>query len=625
MKFKLDKQSKTALFIILGYTVLLAVLAYFRFAIYDEKLYLHETAMMSEILRNGEWIGRYGVGVHGFLFKLPVALVYLITGPSIYIATFFHIILSGLTSWTFFLFTKRIFKDKWTSIIALVMLLTNFSFLSWSTTFHREIPVLFATMLFIYFFTKKDFKYKILISSILLMLVLDAKEYVFFILVPTVLIYIFILEYLKKKHLLKSILETLKKFTLLLIPSLLYLYLMFYTNLLPINMFNASLLGFTEDNFSYQVRHSLPTATLSDMSTTENNNVLFSLAQRISEKDLPRIVGQIIFVTALSLAYVEKFFYISNFSLQSIPIVLLVPSLLSSIFLFLSWKSTKKNLLLLNLFYWAFLLTYTVRTSHERYIIPAIPFYILFLLLFFVQIKRKPQRFRPYLKASLILMLILTVITLFYQDFTDKKEIFNIFISILFTTLFFLYFYLVKRRDLISKIIILCIVGGSLFITSYALLTKNQLYLSRTWGINGEADKIAELLNPEDVILVNYSSRATSSEFAYLINFYRPNSYLPIEWHWKLDKDKLKRGLDAHNFKKTFYNISMAMDDLKILKTKIYNKKIDKIVMLKSNILGKTFQFEEYIPILQEVKWVTLENKVDLKNKTIFIFNVVQD
>jgi hypothetical protein len=43
MKLKLDKQTKTALFIILGYTVLLSVLAYFRFAIYDEKLYLHET------------------------------------------------------------------------------------------------------------------------------------------------------------------------------------------------------------------------------------------------------------------------------------------------------------------------------------------------------------------------------------------------------------------------------------------------------------------------------------------------------------------------------------------------------------------------------------------------------
>jgi len=622
MKFKLDKQSKTALFIILGYTVLLSVLAYFRFAIYDEKLYLHETAMMAEILKNGEWIGRYGVGVHGFLFKLPVALVYLITGPSIYVATFFHIILSALTSWAFYHFAKRIFKNKPTPIIALVLLLTNFAFLSWSTTFHREIPVLFTTMLFIYVFTKKDFKYKILISSILLMLVLDAKEYVFFILLPAVLVYLFLLEYLKKRHFLKSVLETSKKFVLLLIPAILYLYLMFYTNLLPINMFNASLLGFTEDNFSYQIRHTLPTATLSDMSTTENNNILYSYNKGFSERDSFGIIQPIISVITLPLSYIEKFFYISNFSLQSIPVILLIPSFLTSIFLFIKWKSSRKELLFLNLFYWSFLLVYTIRTSHERYILPLIPIYILFLLMFFVQTKKKSKKFEPYLKVSLLLMLISTAFTLFYQSFSNQKELFNIFISIVFTILFLLYFYLIRKRELLYKLIIISIVTGSLFIISYAQLTKNQLYLSRTWGINGEADKIAELLDPEDVIFVD-SKSGSISEFTALINFYRATNYPEIEWNWKLDKTKRKRDLEENEPNQDFFS-KLDSNDLEDFREQINNKEINKIVLLESTIEDYSFPLEEHIEELLFENWLELEIKKELKNKILYIFTIIE-
>jgi len=131
---------------------------------------------MSRLIKEGLWIGNYGVGVHGFLFKLPVALIYLLTGPSIFVATAFHVILACVSAYIFYKILKDNLKLKKWSLIGLLLFITNFQFMSYSITFHRETPILFALLLFTKLYLDKK---SLLVQSLAILLILDAKEYVF--------------------------------------------------------------------------------------------------------------------------------------------------------------------------------------------------------------------------------------------------------------------------------------------------------------------------------------------------------------------------------------------------------------------------------------------------------------
>jgi len=168
----------------------------------------------------------------------------------------------------------------------------------------------------------------------------------------------------------------------------------------------------------------------------------------------------------------------------------------------------------------------------------------------------------------------------------------------------------------------IAIIVASVFINVYALSTKNQIYKSNLWGINGEADKIAQLVEPEDTIFVDCKS-GTISEFTYLINIYRKNNYLPVEWHWKLDKDRVERKLDTIEIVPNFY-YTLDIEDMTLFKEEIINNNINKIVLLKSQVEGEKFPLEDYIDIFKKEKWLALEPITQLKNKEIYIFDVVQ-
>lgn len=260
--------------IILSITFLFLIISsMFRFADDDEKLYLHETMMMAEILKKGEWIGNYGVGVHGFLFKLPVALIYLITGPSIFVATLSNIVLAILSGWIFYKILAQNLNSKFWANIGLLIFITNFGFINWSLTFHREIPVVFTVLLFIKCLLDKKNKF---ILGFILLLILDAKEYIFFIITPPYILYL-IIQNLNFKYKLFSFLKnTIVDFLKSFIFPLIYLLLMFFTSIIPLNMVNATFLGLNTSGFSYQLRHTTPKTALSDLSTYKNTNYIYN-------------------------------------------------------------------------------------------------------------------------------------------------------------------------------------------------------------------------------------------------------------------------------------------------------------------------------------------------------------
>lgn len=100
--FKRDKNYDYVMYIVLIiFFLFMLFFSSFRDMVKDESLYFNETWLMSQLLQEGKWIGNYAVGLHGFLFKLPMALIFLITGPSVEIVTIFNILLACITGLLF--------------------------------------------------------------------------------------------------------------------------------------------------------------------------------------------------------------------------------------------------------------------------------------------------------------------------------------------------------------------------------------------------------------------------------------------------------------------------------------------------------------------------------------------
>jgi hypothetical protein len=203
--------------------------------------------------------------------------------------------------------------------------------------------------------------------------------------------------------------------------------------------------------------------------------------------------------------------------------------------------------------------------------------------------------------------------TILYQDLTDLRVLFNVVSGLVLLILFGGLSYFKKYRKVLINLILLVVIGASLFINIYALSTKNQIYKSLTWGINGEANKIAEMLSPEDIVFVDCQS-GTISEFTYLINFYRKNNYLPIEWHWKLDKNIIKKKLDAVEIKPNFY-YGFDITDLMVFKLKIKENNVNKIILIKSDLENQKFPLEDYIEIFKKESWLKLIQTQQMKKQ----------
>lgn len=611
---------KTALIIVTATFFLLTILSIFRFALYDERLYLHETSLMSLLLKQGKWVGNYGVGIHGFLFKLPVAIIYILTGPSVFIATLFHIVLATLSVYIFF----RILKDHtqlggWV-ILALLLLVTNYSFISWSITFHRETPVLFSLLLFIKKFLEKKSP---VILGLLLLLILEAKEYVFFVVVFSLIVWLFFYQVQTHKP---KIIKIIKGFIadgfLMLAPSALYLVLMFATPLIPINMFDASILGLTKNSYLYQLRH----IKTNNYETQKPSLVYQELVDTLGESTkkpqdkVPTKKAPVLLKKTLTtlLGYTEKLFYLSSFSFQSIPIIILVPSIVFSITSFLLWKKTKNlQLTFLPVFLWVYMTIYFLKISHQRYLYPLIPIIIIFFTLFI-------KRYYENKLSQKISKIILTFLSLFilvlilYPNENIYKKVFEVAASL--AILIPLYVSRKYHRKALVACLALMIPLSTLLISISASIFANQMAKSVTWGINGETKTIAGLVKKDDVIYIN-DTGITNEMWLYLIKFYRQDPSLKPEWHWKLqDWVPKKKMLKQDCCTNTYYYFPRS--DVASFKRAISSNHINKILIVASTYENVTFYQQDKIPELLKQEWLSLSEIRNLKNKVVYIFEV---
>ncbi|MFC1755877.1 hypothetical protein ACFLZK_00590 [Patescibacteria group bacterium] len=606
---KIEDIDKVAKKIILATFIGLFILSLFRFVLYDERYYLRETALMSFLLKEGIWFGNYGVGVHGFLFKLPVALVYIFTGPSVFIATFFHIILAIASLYIFYrILVDNLKLGEW-SLLSLLLFVTNYRFISYSITYHRETPILFSVLLFLKYFLDKK---RPLIIGVLLLLILDAKEYIMILVVFSLIIFYLIKVLRDKKVGINKIPEYFKNIALILAPSVIYIFLMFFTSVIPLNMTLANLMGLGRGSIAYQIRHLAPSQNYWQL----GNGIVTKKIVEINADDEILRAGVKKFVY-IPFAYLEKFFYITRFSFQSLPLILLLPSLISAALLL---KNGKNNTIFIPILLFSYTFIHIFKVSHQRYLYPLLPLYLGVFVVFLKDYHRRKIK-ENIINNLFIFSTLIFIIMLFFPQYNQDKKIFEIIATgaiILVAFLFQKY-----NKKLLIPVVISFVLVSNIFINVYANISKSQLTRSLKWGVNGETRIIAGLVDSEDKIYINHTNIKNEGWISN-IQFYRVDPILYPQYKRELydwvPKKKLLKMYDVPN---TYHKINWK--DVNELNDIVTGNNINKVVMIESLLEGVSFYRQDEIDLLKDADFLSLELVKELKNKKVYIFEVEEE
>lgn len=204
----------------------------------NSSYYLNETMIIADSLRNFEWFGNEAVALHGFLWKLPLAIIFIFTGPSYLISGFYVLVLYIFAIHFFYKFSFSLLNNRYYSFLVVLLVITNYQVLTFIKHYGPDSFVFFAVSVFSYCFIK----YKnIFVRSFLFLFLIEMKEYIGLIALGSYLAYLVLFE-IDIQYLFKSIISVLKKSIILIIPSLLFIFMSFHSSIIPINMFNAKLL-----------------------------------------------------------------------------------------------------------------------------------------------------------------------------------------------------------------------------------------------------------------------------------------------------------------------------------------------------------------------------------------------
>ena len=599
---KIKNNPDTIFYIFFGlYFVLMLVLAYFRDMVKDEALYYREAWLISEVLRSGEWIGNYGVGLHGFLFKLPPALLFLITGPSIDIVTIYNILLGMVTGFLLFKLLKSTFNNSWFATFATVFMMTSFHFVLAMPTFLRDIPSLLMVVIFLYGVVKKWNKWWM---SLVFLLLLDSKEYVFLIFAIFFVIWLFVSS--KEIGFWKRIWQVVKTCVIVFLPSLVWIVLMFTTGIIPVNMYLASILGLVQGDLSYTLKH---------FSTDFNSE---NLVDGGSSVLLLKGDGKLIEIYNFVMAYLGKILYPRSFSFISVPKVVIFPVVYSSVMLV--WKYIKSKKKGFDIFVFSallilvWLLFYILRTSHGRYLLPILPFIgILLVYVFFFSNFTKRQKIGLISGTGIFVLLGF----FFESSYVFPKIIIEIFLFII------LILALLKPKLKLLKGIFISIL--SLFSLGVALLfsyTQGQINGYMNWGENREVDKVAKALPKKRLFWGN------SFDNRNLLSVVNDEEKLEAEWKWELKdyipKNKLLKTMgDVYSNYYLVYQDPVTLKyDFGTLRKYVNEKEIEKVVILYSTVKEREFENQFFYEEFVAFDWLALEQEVQLKNKIVYIFDV---
>ncbi len=483
-KFLRFLESK-GIYLLIGFCFVLGLSVLpFRNATLDDDLYLWETSIMTEALSRGEWIGDYAVGTHGFLFKLPVALVFLLTGPSLAIATVWNIILACISLYLFYKILKQYFPKGIYPFLGTLLLFCNFQFILNLPTYMREIPVLLGFLVVLYTLIKQKSYW---LTGLAMLLVLDGKEYVLFMIAPALAIYVIVKEW--KGFNLRTIWETFKGGMQMFLPTIVFFIIMIFTSIIPVNMYALSVIpGVTEGGVEYQIDHfSVEKAT---------TNRIEEDAPEI-QKDVPIEKEEVKSVFGVIMSYLGKILYPRSFSFISIPKMIFFPAFLTSILLFSKFfKKKDYTFLSLALILWSYILVFVLRASFDRYLFPILPVVVYFFVIFIRDLVKERKKFLFVLGITTVL----AFLGLFFEvDYIALKVILNVVILLLYIGYFLFY----KKVRLMPMILFVALSTITFSVIAYFFYANGQLYYYRLWGNDYEVKKVIEYFEEDENIMIN--------------------------------------------------------------------------------------------------------------------------
>ncbi|HRI05642.1 MAG TPA: hypothetical protein PLV59_01720 [Candidatus Dojkabacteria bacterium] len=613
--------NKVAIVIITLVFILLFALSFTRNSVKDENLYLRETMVMAEVLKDGQWFGNHGVGVHGFIFKLPVALIFMITGPNVLIATLFTLILSLLSAIFFFKILREHFKLNGWALAGLLLFIMGFEFVRTTPTYLRDIPALFTVILFIYYFFKKKNNW---ILGLILLLMMDAKEHVFYMIGSGYALWI-VLDGIKSYdnwlHRIQYIVvEGFKAF----FPVLVYQILMFTTGIIPINMFNASILGLIETGAQWAKKNFSVNVATSNLVADEASREIFqistaSIKERLSASPTPQLViwgpiETILEWVNVGLRYLGKISYPRSFSFISIPKIVIAPALTTSVIFFFKWiKTWDRNRLkvMLVMIFWSYLFIYVFRSSHGRYLLSITPVVIIFFIIFLRNVLYNTKVARGILIATSLYILL----GLYFElTFVWHKALINVVLVSLLALTMYLHTWKSKLVQLSSLIFVVALgiaTTGTSLVFSWQL---GQLSEYNRWGANHQVEKVVEAFPPEDTIFLNQIG------WDQLPSVYRYDMGIQPEWKWQL-KEELPKNRMLVVPPKSNTHVGY-LPSISSLYTFVVENDIDRVGIVKSELPDYPFLMQEHIPTLQTKSWAVLEKTVKIKNAQLYIFKM---
>lgn len=610
---------KYGIYFLVGLCLVLGLLALkFRNSTLDDDLYLFETSIMTDVLQKGERIGNYAVGVHGFLFKLPVAFVFLLTGPNMNIAVIWNILIACVSLYLFYLILKEYFKNELVSLSGSLLLFANFQFILNLPTYMREMPVLFSVLLFVYFLVKKKSYWIIGLS---LLLILEAKESVFFMIIPGYLLSVLINEW--KGFGFKNIWKYISTYFKLLIPTGVFLFLMLFTQLIPLNTVIFTLIpGVTKGGVEYQMKHfekeaatqnivqlqNLEAANVNTLLLPQNQGEEQPVSQGEEGKDIKKeSVVSSVFKTILE--YLGKVLYPRTFSFLSIPGIIFFPAFFTSIVLFKkAVKKKKKIFISLALIMWGFIAVYIFRLSFDRYLFPITPVVLYFFLLFLIDVVKDKKKF-------MIIWIVSSILSFASLLFEAEYIMIKFGLSAIAITIIALYPLLRdKREDLHFYVCILLSIltfGVGLFY----YYSSGQLRSYILFGNDYEVEKVVSYFSEDENVMFN------DIGWDLLPGIYRGNNQYNPEWKWELNdwvpRKKYLKMLDTTN---TFLMSGKSVEEDR---AEVEKYKIKKVGIVKSKIDNKPFPNQDRVEKYKEVDWLKLVDKKELKNKELYIYEVI--
>ncbi len=588
------REKRAGIFLILLVLTLGSLLTITRDAVRDEALYLQDAAIMAQCLAEGRWFGDEPVGLHGFLFKLPAASIFLITGPNVTAATIITMLMAMLAVWICYLIFLHITASANWAAAGVLLLITSYHFLGTLPTFLREIPALLAVLIIIYGLVRQKGPWWMMMG---LLLALDAKEMVYFMILPGLCAWI-IWSGLREKETAAKIAF---KISLCILPFIIIVIPMFFTGLIPLNPRLPYIMGLHKAGL-LQALHwkfaaagsaftSLPGTWLSP-ATTEIDAITW-------------------FWSLLAQLFGPK-----GFSLVSIPKFIIVPAVAMGIrFQSLLIRSQLPHLTALPFIAGPYLLIIVITRSSGRHLLPIAPILILFFILFI----RDGIRDARFFKHTLIAASAAVALELF---FSHPQLVMSLIIQTIVLITLWAY-YLSSRtfpnRNALIAVTLIAVIAittaGSAIAAS--LLLPGQIGRSLSWGRLSEIPGIVKHIPNKKPVWINANPL--------LISFFTQKDYLPPN----LDKQfyenffhipKSRRINRSHpQLIHSFHWKSPAG-----FARKLRRKNIESIIIVSSTSPNKKFRFplQDLHPLLEADNNFTLQSTHDLKNKRVHIFTL---